>query len=136
MGDEELDRIRRKKAEDYLNRAPERSGENPETSRDPVQLTDKEFDGFLGSNPRVVVDCYADWCMPCRMVAPIIEELAGEMDGVAFAKLNVDYNQRTAMRFGIMSIPTILLFKEGELVDQIVGVLPKSALKRRIEEAL
>lgn len=136
MDDESLDRIRRKKMEERLKRASDGDGEKPETTKKPVQLSDKDFDGFLGSNHRVVVDCYADWCMPCRMVAPIIEELAGEMDGVAFAKLNVDYNQRTAMRFGIMSIPTILIFKEGKMVDQIVGALPKAALKRRVEEAL
>jgi len=136
MDDESLDRIRRKKMEEHLNRVSDGAGEKPETTKKPVQLSDREFDGFLGSNHRVVVDCYADWCMPCRMVAPIMEELAGEMDGIAFAKLNVDYNQRTAMRFGIMSIPTILIFKEGELVDQIVGALPKAALKRRVEEAL
>jgi thioredoxin 1 len=136
MDDESLDRIRREKMEEHLNRASDGDSEKPETTKKPVQLSDKEFDGFLGSNHRVVVDCYADWCMPCRMVAPIIEELASEMDGIAFAKLNVDYNQRTAMRFGIMSIPTILIFKEGELVDQIVGALPKAALKRRVEETL
>jgi len=101
-----------------------------------VMIDDKSFDSFVKGNEKVVVDCYADWCMPCRMVSPILEELSKEMDGVAFAKLNVDYSQNVAMRYGIMSIPTILLFKNGELVDMVVGAMPKVMMKRQIEGAL
>jgi len=101
-----------------------------------VMIDDKNFDSFVKGNEKVVVDCYADWCMPCRMVSPILEELSKEMDGVAFAKLNVDYSQNVAMRYGIMSIPTILLFKNGELADMVVGAMPKAMMKRQIEGAL
>lgn len=101
-----------------------------------VMIDDKNFDSFVKGNERAVVDCYADWCMPCRMVSPILEELSKEMDGVAFAKLNVDYSQNVAMRYGIMSIPTILLFKNGELADMVVGAMPKAMMKRQVEEAL
>jgi thioredoxin 1 len=125
MDDEELNRIRMKKAE-YMSRPAGK----------PIQLSDAEFENFIRENQLAVVDCYADWCMPCRMVSPIIEELAGEMNNVTFAKLNVDENQETAMKFGIMSIPTILIFKGGKLADQIVGALPKGALKSRVERNL
>jgi thioredoxin 1 len=126
MDDEELNRIRMKKAGEYMSKPAGK----------PVQLSDAEFEHFIKENQLAVVDCYADWCMPCRMVSPIIEELSGEMNNVTFAKLNVDENQGTAMKFGIMSIPTILIFKGGKLVDQIVGALPKAALKSRIQSAL
>ncbi len=101
-----------------------------------VLIDDKSFDSFVKGNEKAVIDCYADWCMPCRMVSPILEELSKEMDGVAFAKLNVDYSQNVAMKYGIMSIPTILLFNNGELADMVVGAMPKAMMKRQIEEAL
>lgn len=132
--DDELNRIREKKMGEYLkNSEPDKA---QTSGKKPVQISDEEFDEFVSKNQKAVIDCYADWCMPCRMVSPIIEELAKEMDDVAFAKLNVDYNQKTAMKFGIMSIPTILLFKEGKLVDQVVGAMPKGAMKSRIERSL
>jgi len=74
--------------------------------------------------------------MPCRMVSPIVDELSEEMDGTTFAKLNVDYSQDVSMRYGIMSIPTILFFRNGELADMVIGAMPKATLKRKIEEAL
>ena len=97
-----------------------------------VKLDDKSFDAFVKGNESVVVDCYADWCMPCRMVSPIVDELSEEMDGTAFAKLNVDYSQNVAMRYGIMSIPTILFFRNGELADMAIGAMPKAMLKRKL----
>lgn len=103
----------------------------------PVNLSDAEFEAFVKKYDRVVVDCWAEWCQPCRMIAPIIEELAKEYRGeVAFGKLNVDENRSTAMKYGIMSIPTILIFKDGELVDRVVGALPKPLLEVRIRKAL
>lgn len=74
--------------------------------------------------------------MPCRMVSPIVDELSEEMDGTAFAKLNVDYSQDVSMRYDIMSIPTILFFRNGELADMVIGAMPKATLKRKIEGAL
>ena len=125
----ELDKIRRKRAEELMRGPFEASY----PSR-PEKLTDSTFDEYVKKYPMVVVDCHADWCMPCRMVSPIIEELAGEMGGrVAFGKLNVDENQMVAMKYGIMSIPTLLVFKNGTLIDQIIGAMPKAALKSRVE---
>ncbi len=84
-----------------------------------------------------VVDFWAAWCGPCRMVAPIIEQLADEYEGkVTVAKLDVDANQRTAMRFGVRSIPSILFFKDGKHVDTVVGAVPKPHLERKIQEHL
>ena len=85
----------------------------------------------------MLVDFWAPWCGPCRMVAPIVDELAAEYDGkVKFFKLNTDDNVTTASRYGVRSIPTLMVFKGGELVDQVIGFRPKSELKKTIEKAL
>jgi len=103
----------------------------------PVEVTDKTFDETIRNNQLVVVDCWAPWCGPCQVVAPIIEELARQYAGkVLFGKLNVDENPFMAMRYGIMSIPTLLFFKNGELVDRIVGAIPKQMLEQKIKSFL
>jgi thioredoxin 1 len=98
----------------------------------PVEVTDKTFDDFVKNNPKVVVDCWAAWCAPCRMLAPIIDALAEEEKDIKFAKLNVDQNRSIPMRYGIMSIPTLLYFKNGVLVDKTLGALPKTAIESRL----
>ena len=104
----------------------------------PAEVTDTSFEqDVLKSERPVLVDFWAPWCGPCRMVAPIVEELAEEYDGkVDFYKLNTDDNVQVAARYGIRSIPTLLVFKGGETVGQIVGFRPKSDLKKRLDDAL
>ena len=104
----------------------------------PEEVTDGTWDSnVLKSDKPVLVDFWAPWCGPCRMVAPIVEELADEYAGkVQFAKLNTDDNPATAAKYGIRSIPTLLVFKNGEPVGQIVGFRPKSDLQKRLDAAL
>lgn len=103
-----------------------------------IELTDATFDREMASTDKLtVVDFWAPWCGPCRMVAPVIEELAGEMEGeVRFTKLNVDENPGIAQRFQVRSIPTIGFFRGEEPVGGVVGALPKAALKEAIDQAL
>ena|SRR5690625_4301295 len=103
-----------------------------------VTATDANFDESIGkAEGLAIVDFWAAWCGPCRMVAPIIEQLAEEYQGrMTVAKLDVDDNPQTAMRFGVRSIPSILFFKDGQHVDTVVGAVPKPHLERKIEEHL
>ena len=104
-----------------------------------VEITDATFrDEVVNSDVPVVIDFWAEWCGPCKMIAPIVEELAGEYEGkVKFAKMDVDTNPQTPMQFGIRGIPTLLIFNGGENpVDQVVGAVPKAMLKKRVDEAI
>ncbi len=98
----------------------------------PVEVTDADFDEFVKNNPKVVVDCWAAWCAPCRMLAPTIDELASEKPDIKFAKLDVDKNRAVPGKYGIMSIPTLLYFKDGKLVDKTLGALPKTAIESKL----
>jgi thioredoxin 2 len=104
----------------------------------PVDVSDQTFRQEVLSHPgSVLVDCWAPWCGPCRMVAPVLEQLASEYAGsVKIAKLNVDENPVTASQYGIQSIPTMLLFKNGNQVDKLVGALPKQQIERHLEAVL
>ena len=104
----------------------------------PVEVNDDNFDQMvLQARTPVLVDFWAAWCGPCRMVAPVVEELAGEYEGrVNFTKLDVDQNPRTASKYGIMSIPSLIIFKDGSPVSNLVGFRPKADLKRSLDDVL
>jgi thioredoxin 1 len=132
----ELNRIKLKKMREMMRKVAVQ-GKKKVIFDKPVEVTDKTFDETIRNNQLVVVDCWAPWCGPCQMVAPIIEELARQYAGkVLFGKLNVDENPLIAMQYGIMGIPTLLFFKNGELVDRIVGAIPKQMLEQKIKRYL
>lgn len=137
--DEELERIKFKKLREMFRRKDLK--EISELSRKqgklapnkPVDLTDTTLKEAVQNHPLVVVDCWAPWCRPCLYISPLIEEIARDYAGkIFFGKLNVDENQRVAMKYGIMSIPTLLIFKNGRLVDQIIGAMPRRMLEPKI----
>ena len=136
--DKELERIKMKKLREMLRRRLSGGSEKQISFPDrPVNLSDMTFKEFIQKYPLVVIDCWAPWCGPCRILSPIIEEIARDYVGkIAFGKLNVDENPRVAMEYGIMSIPTLLIFKNGRLVDRIVGAMPRRMLEPRITRHL
>jgi thioredoxin 1 len=105
---------------------------------DLVQVTDDNFDAeIVNSDLPVMVDFWAEWCGPCRMVAPVVEELAKEYEGkIKVAKMDVDKNRQTPAKFGIRNIPTLILFKGGEVANTIVGAQPKSSIEAELKKLL
>ena len=102
-----------------------------------LEITDSNFNEIVSKNKTVLIDFWAEWCGPCRMIAPMIEELAGEYNGKAIiGKLDVDNNQESSVKFGVRSIPTLLVFKDGELVDRHVRAVPKETLSKSIDSNL
>ena len=102
-----------------------------------LQITDANFEELLGTGKPMVLDFWAEWCGPCRMVSPIIDELAQEYEGrVTIGKMNVDENDDVVGRFGIRNIPTVIFFKNGEMVDKIVGATSKDKFKEKVENLL
>ena len=134
--DEEVRKINEKKFEEMLKRSatPERKDAAANPGGKPIDLSDADFHKVVKSYPVMVVDFWAPWCGPCRVVSPVLEELSQEMAGqVTFGKLNVDDNPRVAQEFGVQGIPTILIFKDGEAVDGLVGAAPKAMIADRIK---
>ena len=133
-----------------MNRVPElkpRAGARPICGRckaplahdgTPLTVTDATFAADVARSPLpVLLDAWAPWCAPCRMIAPVVEELARELAGrVRVAKLDVDQNPATAARFGLRSIPTLLVLRDGREVDRLVGVQPKAEIVRRLHDVL
>ncbi|MAJ52351.1 MAG: thioredoxin [Flammeovirgaceae bacterium] len=103
----------------------------------PVEITDSNFEEIINSDKPVLVDFWAEWCGPCKMIGPVVEELANEFENKAIiGKVDVDTNPEVSAKFGIRSIPTLLIFKGGEIVDKQVGAVPKSVLSEKIEAQL
>ena len=133
--EKELEQIKARKMVEMLKRVHNR--ERPLTAQGPIALTDESFDSTIREHHLVMVDCWAAWCYPCRIIAPILDELANEYGAVAlFAKLNVDDNPAIAMRYSIQSIPTILIIRNGIEVDRIVGAVPKVDIEAVLKKHL
>jgi thioredoxin len=131
--DPEVKKMRAKRMQE-LRREATSSGDRLSA---PITVTDADFERTVRTHPLIVVDCWAEWCGPCRMIAPIIEELAREHAGeIVFGKLNVDENPETATRFSIMGIPTLLVMKNGAEVDRLVGVSPKPMIESKLKKYL
>ncbi len=123
---DEIEWIRKKKVKELIEKMAK-----------PIKVDGSNFDSVINSNENVIVDFWAEWCGPCKILAPIIDELAKEYVGkVVFAKLNVDEAKDIAINFGISAIPTLIFFKKGKPVDALVGVLPKGEIKRWIDRIL
>lgn len=100
----------------------------------PVEITDNNFNEVINSEKPVLVDFWAEWCGPCKMIGPVVEELASDYDGKAvIGKVDVDANPEVSAKFGIRSIPTLLVFKNGEIVDKQIGAVPKSVLSQKLD---
>jgi thioredoxin 1 len=134
---DELEEIKRKKMEQMkkdMNASAKPFVELPDK---PVVVTDATIDAAASQYPIFILDCWAEWCGPCRTIGPIIEQLASEMKGkVVFGKLNIDENMQTANKYRISAIPTLMIFKDGKLIDKLVGAYPKPALAAKIQKFL
>jgi thioredoxin 1 len=133
---DELEEIRKKKMRELMEatRKKEEAKDYPDR---PITITDSNFHETIRRYPLIVVDCWAAWCAPCRMIAPVIDELAREYAGKAvFGKLNTDENRVTSMHYNIMSIPTLLIMKQGVEVDRIIGAVPKKVIEGKLQKHL
>ncbi|MEM3637423.1 MAG: thioredoxin [Conexivisphaerales archaeon] len=131
---DELEAIKLKMLREMMRSA---KSEESKVDISPLILTDQNFSTELQKNPRLVVDFWAEWCQPCRMMAPILDRLASRLAGqVRFGKLNVDENPITAQSYSVMAIPTLVLFRNGAVVDRVVGLLPEVQLGARIKNVL
>lgn len=133
--DDELEAIKHKKLAELQKEAASKAMMSSIT--EPIVLTDSNFASEVTKYPIMLVDFWAPWCGPCKMVSPIIEQLSREYSGrVAFGKVNVDENQRIAASFGIQSIPTLMIFKGGKAVDVIIGAMPKAQIEMKLKQQL
>ena len=135
--DEELEKIKQRKLRQLMEKTVETEKKKKPALNKPIEVSDATFKETILNHSLVVVDCWAPWCVPCRMVAPVIEEMARDYAGkILFGKLNVDENRKVATQYQIMSIPTLLVFKNGKLIDRIVGAMPRQMLEPKITRYL
>jgi len=121
----ELEEIRKKKMEEMKAKI--------NSPNKPIEITDNTFDETKKKYPLFIIDCWAEWCPPCKIIEPMIERLAKEHNGkIVFGRLNVDKNRLTPTKYRIMSIPTLLVFKNGELIDKIIGAMPYDVLNSKV----
>jgi thioredoxin 1 len=134
--DNELLRIRHKKMQELFKGKSKAESQGGVLNK-PIPITDATFDETIHKFPLVVIDCWAPWCGPCHMVSPVLEEIARDYAGrITVGKLNVDENQETAMKYRIMSIPAMLIFKNGKFIDQVIGAMPRQMLEPKITKYL
>ena len=135
--DEDTEEVKKRMMKKMMDEDKGNSKEKKDYPQGPIKVTDGNFEETVNKYPIVLVDFWADWCGPCKMLEPVIEDLAEEYAGkVVFAKLNVDKNKTTSSRFGVSSIPTMILFKNGEPVKQMVGAQRKPQLSNIIDKQL
>ncbi len=133
---EDIEEIKRRMLKDIIKKIREKEEISKYPGR-PIHADATKFHEIISSYRFVIVDFYADWCYPCQMLSPIIEELAEEYRGrVVFVKVNVDENQQLALKYGVMGVPTLVFIIDGREVDRIVGYVPKEYLKTKIEKYL
>lgn len=134
---DELDEIRKKKMEKMMSEMNKPPAPSVQFPNKPIVITDDTVDSAVSQYPIFILDCWAQWCGPCRMLGPIIEELARDLSGkIVFGKLNVDENMQTSNKHNISAIPTMLVFKNGKLVDKLIGAYPKATLAAKIQKYL
>ena len=125
----ELEEIKRRKLKEMMERA-----NYPD---EPIEVADGNLDSIIQKYPLIMIDCWSEWCAPCRMIAPMIDELSKKYKGkIVFGKLDVSKNMASARKFDVMAIPNLLIFKKGKLVDRIIGVQPMDILESRLKEHL
>jgi len=126
---DELEEIKKKKFKEMMKKS-----KYPDK---PIEVTDGNLNSVIQEYPLVLIDCWSEWCAPCRMIAPMIDELSKKYKGkIVFGKLDVSKNMASARKFDVMAIPNLLIFKKGKLVDRIIGVQPMDILESRLKEHL
>lgn len=135
---DELEEIRARKIQSYWNEMkPPSVTLERKMPNSPIEITDENFASMTQDYDFLVVDCWAPWCGPCRMLSPVIDELARDYEGkVVFGKLNTDMNRGVASKFGIMSIPTLLFIKNGRLIDTVIGAVPRGVIESKLSKYL
>ncbi|MEA1992826.1 MAG: thioredoxin [Euryarchaeota archaeon] len=129
---DEVERIKKEKLRKMMTES-----KKPAEVTGPMEVTDSNFNEVTSKKKYAMVDCWAEWCMPCKMLSPVVEQLAKEYsDNVIVGKLDVDHNKQTAIKYGIRSIPAVLFFKDGKLAGNSIGAVPKKVLEARLKQVM